>query len=733
MKYINHFTAILAIAVLSVSCAEFPPESYHGEVQKTEKINQSEYLNSFGVLKSYIDRSANPLFMLGTGVVVDDFVKKEALYGLVVTNFDEVTVPNMNHGAITADEGEMDFGTVQGAVMTAVDGSLSVFGGPLVTHSGQNMVYLNSLIAPTRIPIESESGTTKFDLEDMALGTTLPMTGNGSATVVTDPDGVSGNVLYIGDAANSSYPKIPITLPEGRKLGDYVHVTIDFRGPGSGGLYGQGMRMAINDLPVTGGWGGPSTFGCPGDVWGRGLIKLELSRLNLTEAQRALTSFDLIIGSQTSAADYYIDNVSMYYETTVSGTIEVANFESDALDTSYPMFYDSGSNGTGWAKVENDPKGGAGKVLHIGGPAIQAHAKFHVVLPEGRRLGEMVKLTMDMSATGTTGLYGGGMRLGINDGPLTVFMSAGEFGVPGDGTWGRGLVNMEFANLNLTEAQKQLTEFDVIAGSATGSGDYWIDNVSIFWESADKEIVIPQTPERIADTLTYAMNRWIAGMMAATEGNVKSWDVIKEPVNDAGAVNGGSNETSFFWQDYLGEEGYARLAVKLTRQHNEGDVTLFVNETGLLGNSAKLEGLVDYIARVESDGVTKIDGISTPLSLTLKADPAAQTQQQQDIDDLFEALAATGRLIRINDLGISLEGEEGANVTTANATYAQRVQLGDFYEAIVKSYFAKIPAAQRYGITAGATIEGSEPRGLWGTDYNRTPVYAGFAMGLGAQ
>ncbi len=734
MKYINSLLGVFAASMLLASCVdEF---DYTIGVDKTDKILQNEYLNSFDILRSYVDRTTNSNFKLGIGVAMSTFALKEVDYSLAMTNFDEVVATSaMNHATIVASDGSMDFGTVKGFVQTAEDAGVSVFGRSLVWHSQQNVAYLNKLIAPTIIPLESESGNTKVaDFENVAIGTTYPMTGNGSATVALDPDGVSGNALYIAGPANQSFPKIPITLPAGRKLGDYKTVTIDFRGTGSNGLYGSGMRMAINDVAGVKVYKTPANFGCPDGAWGRGTITMELEPLGLSDAQRALTSFDLILGSGTGAGIYYIDNISMHYETTLSGTISIANFESDAIGTTYVM------SGNGSATVENDPAGVSGKVLHIAGPANYSFPKFNVKLTGGRKLGDLVSLTMDFNGKGTSGLYGGGMRMAINDINASVtYGSPSSFGCP-DGNWGRASISLKFANLNLTAAQKALTEFSIFVGSGTGSGDYYIDNINVFWESEDKELIIHQTPEEKADTLTWAMNNWIEGIMSATNGYIKAWDVVSEPMSDANPteLKGGSDENNFYWQDYLGKE-YARLAVKLARQHGGNDLKLFINEYGLeTTDQNKLKGLIDYIKYVEQDGVTKIDGIGTRLHLRLKYTLSEQTDQETAIDKMFVELAKTGKQIRISELDIIMENSDGTNMITDKVTYEQRQQLGDFYEFIVKSYFKNIPAAQRYGITqwtpldsknVSETVKG-EPIGLWNVDYNRTPSFAGFANGL---
>jgi len=176
------------------------------------------------------------------------------------------------------------------------------------------------------------------DFESDAPGKTYAMSGNGSAVVVADPKGSSGNVLNINGPANYSYPMFEVTLPAGRKLGDYTSVTIDFNGTGSTGLYGSGMRLAINDVNAAAVYGGPSTFGCPEGDWGRAKIVLPLSNLNLTNDQKQLKTFTLIVGSGTGSGNYYIDNITMQWEGSTDIIIEKTPEEmkqilTDALET----------------------------------------------------------------------------------------------------------------------------------------------------------------------------------------------------------------------------------------------------------------------------------------------------------------------------------------------------------------------------------------------------------------
>ncbi|OJU55042.1 MAG: hypothetical protein BGN96_12625 [Bacteroidales bacterium 45-6] len=311
MKHINKFLLLAVVAAALVSCAE-DYESGH-TYSKPDPVLETEYLNSFGILKTYVDRAANPIFKLGAGVNASVFLKKEVDYSLRYANFDEVTPDTaLTHKVAIKNDGTTDFSTASSFIKAAKASGVAVYGHTLCWHANQNNTYLNSIIQG-----KAYSGTTLIaDFESNAIGDSYLMTGNSSATVMADPAKQSGNVLKVGTSAtpaSQSFPKFNITLPAGRVLGDYKTLTLDFNGPGNGGLYGSGMRVIINSNAAVV-FGSPSSFGCPDGAWGRGKIVLDLTKLNLSDADKALTNFTMAVGSGTGSGNYYIDNITMKWQ-----------------------------------------------------------------------------------------------------------------------------------------------------------------------------------------------------------------------------------------------------------------------------------------------------------------------------------------------------------------------------------------------------------------------------------
>ena len=108
MKYLNKI-GLGVITVLSmISCADDSLLDF--EVKKPESIQRYEYLKDYDVLKTYVDRTENPDFILGAGVSLNDYIQKDYRNSFISSNFDEMTAGYaMKHGAIVKDNGSMSF------------------------------------------------------------------------------------------------------------------------------------------------------------------------------------------------------------------------------------------------------------------------------------------------------------------------------------------------------------------------------------------------------------------------------------------------------------------------------------------------------------------------------------------------------------------------------------------------------------------------------------------------
>ncbi|MBO7594782.1 MAG: endo-1,4-beta-xylanase [Salinivirgaceae bacterium] len=295
-------------------------------------------------------------------------------------------------------------------------------------------------------------------------------------------------------------------------------------------------------------------------------------------------------------------------------------------------------------------------------------------------------------------------------------------------------------------------------------GDILVESLKITHKGSDQ--TIPLTEEEKRDTLVWAMDRWIAGMMEATDGYVKAWDVVNEALSGSGNDGSGnyvlqnyannnisdpSNVSSgvFYWQAFMGDLEYVRTAVASARKHFKGnadELKLFVNDYNLESDwddNKKVKSLVGWIKKWEADGVTKIDGIGTQMHISCFEDANIQKNIENHIVNMFKIMAASGKLCRISELDMGyVRGNQrwgGTNLKTSQLTEEEHQKMADFYEFIIKKYFEIIPPAQQYGICQWCLTDapnnsgwrGGEPVGIWTENFKaRKAAYGGFVNGL---
>ena len=294
-------------------------------------------------------------------------------------------------------------------------------------------------------------------------------------------------------------------------------------------------------------------------------------------------------------------------------------------------------------------------------------------------------------------------------------------------------------------------------------GDILIESLKITHKGSDKTIAL--TAEQKRDTLIWAMDRWIAGMMEATNGYVTAWDVVNEALSGGGNDGSGnyvlqnyennnisdpSNVSSgvFYWQAFMGDLVYVRTAVASARKHFKGnadELKLFINDYNLESDwddNKKVKSLVKWIEKWEADGVTKIDGIGTQMHISCFENASIQKNIENHVVNMFKIMAASGKLCRISELDMGyVRGSNrwGSALKTSQLTEEEHQKMADFYEFIVKKYFEIIPVEQQYGICQWCLTDapsnsgwrGGEPVGIWTEKFKkRKAAYIGFANGL---
>ena len=270
---------------------------------------------------------------------------------------------------------------------------------------------------------------------------------------------------------------------------------------------------------------------------------------------------------------------------------------------------------------------------------------------------------------------------------------------------------------------------------------------------------IPLTQQERHDTLVYAMDKWIKGMMEACGGKVKAWDLVNEAISGGGNdgsgnyvlqgynPNGNPDATwdvggeNFYWQDYMGSLEYVRQACRLARKYGPDDIVLFINDYNLESDwdqNKKLKSLINWIKKWEADSVTRIDGIGTQMHISYYENSNTQNSKKNAISNMFQLMAATGKWVRVSEMDMGYYDANGKAVSTNNMTETQHKNMADFYEWIIKEYFRLVPPAQQWGICqwctndspSGSSWRADTPVGIWDINSYRKHVYAGFVRGL---
>ena len=742
----------LALLFISASCADDKFVDF--KTEKPESIAQYEYLNAYDALKTYIDRSTHPNFKLGVGVAANDFLKGEMVRSVAVANFDEVVAGNaMKYASIVADDGSMDFGTVTKFVEAAKTSGLTVYGHTLCWHSQQNNKWLNSLIANKPKPV--------------------------------DPSSVN-RVLHIvaGEPKDNVWDwKIYYDLDNVLEIGKQYTLTLRIKGSNPGAFsFWPGMKDGSN-----------THYGFPECTSGEGWIDNTIVFTPTSSIDRLRFCFgklggdlyfdDVVLKADGSEANLLVnssfDEDDISHWTTVSwmglsyGVEELGEsgstvwFESiitngDAEGEDVSCFYatEDGKGGPYAAPIGETGTGadGVGRAFIVksaDNPAEDHSTQFFVKANTVLKEGDICKLSFKYKADKAAG------------------SDSQTHKKPGEYIFYDAGVSVNFT----TQWQKFEKEFTVTEQMVTNEGvqpfqtiawnlakfkeanTYYFDDIEFGIQK--KAEGIPLTPEEKKEVLTNELERWIKGMMEACGGSVTAWDVVNEPISGGGddgngnyalqsATNPDDNGVggqNFYWQDFLGDD-YVRIPIKFARKYfaenggNSGDLKLFINDYNLESwwdNNKKVKSLINWIKRWESDGETKIDGIGTQMHVSYILNEADQKKQEESIVNMFELLAASGKLIKITELDMGIvEKAFGEGIKTELVTFEQYQKMSDFYKFIIQKYFEIIPVAQQYGITQWAATDSpadsgwrkGQPIGLWDLNYNRKHTYAGFADGL---
>lgn len=712
MKVNKYIISALVCPFVLGSCADWDDWKY--DVEKPQTIAQYEYLNDYAPLKENLDRSAHPGFKVSGALGVDEFNQQGPLFRLAAHNFDEIVAGNaMKMSSCVNDQGAMDFSKVSSFINAAEDAGVSVYGHTLAWHAQQPKKWLEKLLADKELKIDPNQKTFKELSRQTYQDGPFPYFQMGCA-----PKVINGSMHFV---PTGDWSQFFCMTGCSMKAGNYVAV-----------LHIKSTKEGMISLTAQNGWGGDAQnitkkFAVKANEW----VDAEVA---LDDIQGG--NYDFILKPETFDGTLDLQSVT------------VGQYESPAMEVEQEVKYQTYQDG----KFPYFQMGCAPEVIN---------GSMHFV-----PTGEWSQFFCLAGAALTPGDYAVDVEIkSTKAGNIKMTVQNG-WGGDAESFTGSVLLKEGWTTARFKMTLEQGGNYDFILKPETFNATLDLKSVSV------KKIVkmnsIPLTPKEKSDTLTWAMNKWISGMMQATEGKVKAWDLINEAVAGEGNVNGfyplqtanENNPDDFFWQDYFTPEMYGPIVEKAARDAyaavegtNPADLKLFVNDYNLESdgdNNQKVKSLVYWIGVWEKKGQelgynTKIDGIGSQMHISYYEDPQTLESKKKGIQNMLKIMAATGKLVRISELDMGYVDAEGNDVTTAqleklpiDERVAKEKAMAEYYKWIIEQYFAIVPTAQQYGICqwcltdapASSSWRGGQPVGLWNLNYQRKPAYGGFAEGL---
>ena len=731
LKNINLGLGLMALLALS-SCADDKFSEYRTDM--TKNLKEYQYLNNYEPLKKYVEDmkaagKCNPNFKLGIALEAAEFNKQALVYCLAGSNFNEMTAGNaMKMASCVKDDGSTDFSLVKEFVKNAKDAGLTIYGHTLAWHAQQPNKYLKNLIKDKELPPDPNGGNKYLE-------------------------------IACGEPGVNKWDKqISYVLPKALVKGQSYVMTVKVKAS-EGGTFAAWPIWEASDNKNQ--WGGSN------DV-------------------QYMEDYDITNDYSTLkwefTANFPIDKLQFVFGN-VGGTISCDDFKLTKAGSDENLIENGdfakesahGWNQTGCtikvasaaAAVEVEQlvneqtyKDGDFPFFAMGCEPPVANGAIHFVptgdwsqffvmpgsnntLSEGNYV-VYLDLSASKDASGVELTMQNGW--GASDQAITVKVPVSA---------GRHNVKLQMPNI-------AGGNYDIILKPQTADATLDVHSVKVC--QVKNLNSIPLTDEEKKNILTPVLQNWIDGMMEATDGYVTSWEVVNEALSGAdkdgdgkydlqsakrGNVSADDAKNNFYWQDYLGDLEYVRLAVADARKsfaaHN-GDpdkLKLFINDYNLESDwddNGKLRSLIQWIKDWEADGVTKIDGIASQMHISCYADPKTQESKKKHIEEMFKLLAKTDKLIKISELDMGYVDAAGKEVTYDQMTEEQHKEMRDLYTFVLQKYFEIIPIDKQYGITQWCATDSPKDSGwrpglatgLWDLNYLRKHTYAGFAVGLGA-
>ena len=788
MKINKIIIPVVASAMLLTGCddqiMQWGKPADHADVTKAEiPLAVKEVIANYDNIKDYAQQYT-PNMKIGIGMGADLYANNENGEGdLANANYQVFTPGNaMKNDAIMGNSGSLNFATVD-KLLAALDGNMQLYGHNFFWHTQQNQTYLKSLIAPTLV-VESDGDVANVlsgDATDFNGGSTGGWGSWGSnkkdAGVVAGAgqDGTAALVLENKGDGNAWEAQCAYDFNDFLEMNKTYVIKFKAKSSSPAGE----LQFQYQNGTTYSSQGGYNNFSV-GTDWQTFLYEFTIDKYD--DVNRIILNFGKV------GATYTIDDIQFGLKQEDPMNNVLAGDASDFEGGTTGSWGSWGSNKES-AEVEDGAGYNNSKALALknkgDGNAWEAQCAytFDDALQEGK------KYIIQFYAKSTSAA--GELQFQYQNG--STYASQGGYNTFSVGAdW----VKCEFTfTPAYDDANRIILNFGKVGAtyyidnikfglakdqtSATRGIQYVLarnGKARKATRAGSKMYYILKTPAEKQAALEGAMEAWVSGVANhLKEKNVVpfGYEVINEPIADGSNMYRGLSEGAFggTWTDDDGNTQYDAApteddangltlnwgsghwywgyyvpdyhvkAFQLARKYLPAETKLFVNDYNLETSPKKLEALIKFVKEIdEKNGSPIVDGIGTQMHVTLNCSDNAEknaaniAELKTKVDAMFQTMAATGKLIRVTELDLSL----GTGTPSSNQYKAQ----SDAYRMIVESYKANVPEAQQSGITVWSLsdneaeheywLKGQVPN-LFDKDYKRKWAYKGFCDGIAGE
>ena len=786
MKINKIFIPVVASAMLLTGCddqlMEWGKPADHADVTSSEiPLAVKEVIANYDNIKDYAQQNT-PNMLIGIGMGADLYINNANGEGsLANANYQIFTPGNaMKNDAIMGNSGSLNFATVD-KLIEALDGNMKLYGHNFFWHTQQNQSYLKSLIAPTLV-VESDGDIANVlsgDASDFNGGNTGGWSSWGSnkesAEVVSGAgqDGSAALVLKNKGDGNAWEAQCAYTFNDYLEMNKTYVIKFKAKSTSPAGE----LQFQYQNGSTYGSQGGYNSF-TVGTDWQTFQYEFTIDKYD--DVNRIILNFGKV------GATYTIDDIQFGLKQDDPMENVMAGDASDFEGGTTGNWGSWGSNKES-AEVEegagyNNSKGLALKNKGDGNAwEAQCAYTFDDALQEGKKYiiqfyakstsaaGELQFQYQNGTTYSSQGgyntfsvgtdwvkceftftpAYDDANRIILNYGKVggTYYIDNIKFGLAKDqNAAARGIQYIQASNGKARKVTRASRKYYVLKSAAEkqaaleGAMEAWVSGVA---KHLAEKNVVPYGYDVINEPIADGSNKY-RGIDEGIFGG--TWTEDEQTMYDAAPVeteadgltlNWGSNH--WYWGYYV--KDYPVKAFQLARKYLPAETKLFVNDYNLETSPNKLDALIKFVKDIdEKNGTPIVDGIGTQMHVSLSCSDDAEKNAaniaalKEKVDAMFQTMAATGKLVRVTELDLSLG--------TASPSSNQYKAQSDAYRMIMESYKANVPAAQQSGITIWSLsdneaeheywLKGQVPN-LFDKDYKRKWAYKGFCDGIAGE